>query len=65
MGIKLEPTEGMENMQGVELIHAVEALLSDFLRQAAATGMTAEEMRAAAAVKKQLRENRKVYGMEV
>ncbi len=60
----LKPAEGMADMRGAELIHAVEALLTDFVKQAAVTGMTAEEMRAAAKVKKQLKANRKLYGME-
>lgn len=65
MSIKLTPAAGMEGMQGAKLIHAVEELLRDFLHRAAADGMTADEMRAAGKVRKQLQENRKLYGMEV
>lgn len=65
MSIKLTPAADVEDMQGAKLIHAVEDLLRDFLQQAATNGMTADEMRAASKVREQLRENRKLYGMEV
>lgn len=63
--MELKPTEGIADLTGANLIHAVEDLMQVFFQQAGSGGMTAEEMRAATELKKQLKVNRKLYGMEV